>query len=152
MTSDFIWHGMFSILSSVLNYWLNFAGSGSTQAQAPTLVFPNEMDGVPKISLPTFAMASYKLKGSVWMQNGLGENQLANSLSQAAGNWLRLLQVNHPDYQFFLSHGTYHRWFMRWLVDPSFWLKLLAMNFYVNSWCNVVKSPFIYRRINVGLR
>ncbi|KAF7819905.1 uncharacterized protein G2W53_025360 [Senna tora] len=83
--------------------------TGSTQAQAPTLVFPNDMDGVPKISLPTFAMASYKLKGSIWMQNGLGESQSANSLLQAADNWLRLQQVNHPDYQFFISHGTYHR-------------------------------------------
>ncbi|XP_027357728.1 uncharacterized protein LOC113867017 [Abrus precatorius] len=82
-------------------------GNGGTQA--PILVSPNDMDGVPKISLPTFAMASYKLKGSVWMQNAVSESQLANSLLQAADNWLRLLQVNHPDYQFFISHGTYHR-------------------------------------------
>ncbi|XP_054792670.1 uncharacterized protein LOC129298271 [Prosopis cineraria] len=84
-------------------------GSGPTQAQTPTLVFPNDMDGEPMISLPTFAMASYKLKGSIWMQNGLSESQQANSLLQAADKWLRLLQVNHPDYQFFKSHGTYHR-------------------------------------------
>ncbi|KAL1356804.1 hypothetical protein HN51_008786 [Arachis hypogaea] len=83
-------------------------GNGGTQA--PILVYPNEMeDGVPKISLPTFAMASYKLKGSIWMQNRDSESQIANSLLQAAGNWLRLLQVNHPDYQFFVSHGTYRR-------------------------------------------
>ncbi|KAG5022123.1 hypothetical protein JHK85_018465 [Glycine max] len=42
------------------------AGNGSTQA--PILVYPNDMDGgVPKISLPTFAMASYKLKGSIYL-------------------------------------------------------------------------------------
>ncbi|MED6209513.1 hypothetical protein PIB30_055413 [Stylosanthes scabra] len=81
-------------------------GNGGTQA--PNLVYPNEMD-TPKISLPTFAMASYKLKGSIWMQNGDNESQIANSLLQAADNWLRLLQVNHPDYQFFVSHGTYRR-------------------------------------------
>ncbi|KAJ1387744.1 hypothetical protein SESBI_39732 [Sesbania bispinosa] len=82
-------------------------GNGGTQA--PILVYPNDMDGVPKISLPTFAMASYKLKGSIWMQSGVSESQLANSLLQAADNWLRLLQVNHPDYQFFVSHGTFYR-------------------------------------------
>ncbi|XP_061353244.1 uncharacterized protein LOC133298022 [Gastrolobium bilobum] len=82
-------------------------GNGGTQA--PVLVYPNDMDGVPKISLPTFAMASYKLKGSIWMHDGVNESQLSNSLLQAADNWLRLLQVNHPDYQFFVSHGTYHR-------------------------------------------
>ncbi|MED6217545.1 hypothetical protein PIB30_018754 [Stylosanthes scabra] len=81
-------------------------GNGGTQA--PNLVYPNEMD-TPKIFLPTFAMASYKLKGSIWMQNGDSESQIANSLLQAADNWLRLLQVNHPDYQFFVSHGTYRR-------------------------------------------
>ncbi|TKY44739.1 hypothetical protein E2542_SST31017 [Spatholobus suberectus] len=83
-------------------------GNGGTQA--PILVYPNDMDdGVPKISIPSFAMASYKLKGSIWTQNGISESQLANSLLQAADNWLRLHQVNHPDYQFFVSHGTYHR-------------------------------------------
>ncbi|KAK4280763.1 hypothetical protein QN277_012341 [Acacia crassicarpa] len=85
-------------------------GSGPSQAQTPTLVFPNDMDGEPKISIPTFAMASYKLKGSIWMQNGLNEGQPANSLLQAADKWLRMLQVNHPDYQFFISHGTYHKY------------------------------------------
>ncbi|RDX77424.1 hypothetical protein CR513_42462 [Mucuna pruriens] len=82
-------------------------GNGGTQA--PILVYPNDMDGgVPKISLPSFAMASYKLKGSIWTQNGVNESQVANSLLQAA-DWLRQLQVNHPDFQFFVSHGTYHR-------------------------------------------
>ncbi|KAJ7970348.1 Protein of unknown function (DUF789) [Quillaja saponaria] len=82
-------------------------GSGGTQA--PVLVYPNEVDGIPKISLPAFGMASYKLKGMVWMQNDASESQLANFLLQAADNWLRLLHVNHPDYQFFATHGTYHR-------------------------------------------
>lgn len=83
--------------------------TGNGGAQAPTMLYPNDMNGVPKISLPTFAMASYKLKGPIWMQNGVSGNQLANSLLQAADNWLRLVQVNHPDYQFFVSHGMYRR-------------------------------------------
>ncbi|OIW11941.1 hypothetical protein TanjilG_02148 [Lupinus angustifolius] len=81
------------------------SGNGSTQA--PIVVYPSEIDGIPKISLPTFAMASYKLKGSIWMQNGDSENQVANSLLQAADKWLSLLQVYHHDYQFFISNGTY---------------------------------------------
>ncbi|KAL5815555.1 hypothetical protein ACOSQ4_026196 [Xanthoceras sorbifolium] len=82
-------------------------GGGSTQT--PVVVYPNEIDGVPKLSLPTFGMASYKFKGSMWMQNGVSEHQLANSLMQAADNWLRLLRVNQPDFQFFASHGMYQR-------------------------------------------
>ncbi|XP_027340898.1 uncharacterized protein LOC113854207 [Abrus precatorius] len=83
--------------------------TGSGRTHAPTVVYPSEMDGVPKISIPTFAMASYKLKGSIWTKKGVSESQLVNSLLQAADNWLRLVQVNHPDFQFFKSHGTYHR-------------------------------------------
>lgn len=46
----------------------------------------------------------------MWAQRGISESQRADSLMQAADDWLRLLQVNHPDYQFFTSHGTYYRW------------------------------------------
>ncbi|XP_075661742.1 uncharacterized protein LOC142631459 [Castanea sativa] len=82
-------------------------GSGSTQA--PIVICPSEIDGVPKISLSAFGMVSYKLKGSMWAQRSISESQRANILMQAAENWLRQYQVNHPDYQFFASHGTYYR-------------------------------------------
>lgn len=81
--------------------------SGSTHA--PIVICPSEIDDVSKISLSAFGMASYKLKGSMWAQRGISESQRADLLMQAADNWLRLRQVNHPDYQFFTSHGTYYR-------------------------------------------
>ncbi|XVF12289.1 hypothetical protein REPUB_Repub08aG0102900 [Reevesia pubescens] len=80
---------------------------GSGSGQTPFVVYPDNADGIPKISLPVFGMASYKFKVSMWTQNGVSERQHANSLMQAAENWLRLLQVNHPDFQFFASHGMY---------------------------------------------
>ncbi|KAK9996501.1 hypothetical protein SO802_021187 [Lithocarpus litseifolius] len=85
--------------------------TGSGSSLAPIVIYPNpsEIDGVPKISLSAFGMASYKLKGSMWAQRGISESLRADSLMQAADNWLRLRQVNHPDYQFFASHGTYYR-------------------------------------------
>ncbi|GAB4828868.1 hypothetical protein Ancab_018528 [Ancistrocladus abbreviatus] len=70
-------------------------------AHAPVLTYPSEMDGIPKISLPVFGLASYKFRGSLWTSNGGTDRQLVNSLLQAADNWLRLLQVNHPDFLFF---------------------------------------------------
>lgn len=82
-------------------------GSGGTRS--PVVVYPNETDGVPKISLTVFGMASYKFKGSMWTQNGVSERLMANSLMQAAENWLRLLGVNHPDFQFFATRGMYAR-------------------------------------------
>lgn len=57
-----------------------------------------------KLSLPVFGLASYKLKGSIWTDRSLNEQQLASSLLQAAENWLQHLRVDHPDFRFFLSH------------------------------------------------
>ncbi|XP_010248942.1 PREDICTED: uncharacterized protein LOC104591427 [Nelumbo nucifera] len=82
---------------------------GGGGAQDPIVTYPNGVDDVPKISLPVFGLASYKFKGSMWTPNGGSERQLASSLLQAADNWLRLLQVNHPDFQFFASHGACRR-------------------------------------------
>lgn len=75
------------------------AGTGS--AQSPVMTYPSEVDGVPKMSLPVFGLASYKFKGSLWTPNGGCERQLANSLLQDADKWLREVQVNHPDFLFF---------------------------------------------------
>ncbi|XP_064994500.1 uncharacterized protein LOC135631039 isoform X2 [Musa acuminata AAA Group] len=62
-----------------------------------------------KLCLPVFGLASYKFRGSIWTSSGLHEQQLASSLLQAADNWLRRLQVDHPDYRFFLSHSNTFR-------------------------------------------
>ncbi|CAN6911551.1 unnamed protein product [Brassica oleracea] len=58
-----------------------------------------------KLPLPTFGLASYKLKLSVWNQNRAQESQKLSSLQQAADKWLKRLQVDHPDYMFFTSNG-----------------------------------------------
>ncbi|KAI3425483.1 uncharacterized protein J3R85_010211 [Psidium guajava] len=62
-----------------------------------------------KFNLPVFGLASYKLGGSILTPNGPHESQQANSLLQAADDWLRQLQVFLPDYQFFASHSTQWR-------------------------------------------
>lgn len=62
-----------------------------------------------KLSLPTFGLAFHKLKASVWDPDGVSEGQKANSLLRAADNWIRLLQVNHPDYNYFMSHYSHWR-------------------------------------------
>lgn len=64
---------------------------------------------ISKLSLPIFGLASHKFKASVWDPDGVSECQKANSLLQAAENWLRLLRVNHPDYNYFMSHYTHMR-------------------------------------------
>ncbi|GMH01089.1 hypothetical protein Nepgr_002928 [Nepenthes gracilis] len=83
--------------------------SGSGSSQNPMLVYPNEIGGIPKFFLPAFGLASYKFKGAMWTQNGSSECPVANCLMKEADNWLKLLQVNHPDFQFFVSRGSYER-------------------------------------------
>eukprot|EP01018_Ginkgo_biloba_P028234 Gb_34819 [translate_table: standard] len=63
----------------------------------------------PKIALPVFGLASYKFRGAIWTSNASCEKQQAHSLLQSADKWLRVLRVEHPDFQFFLSHGSYRR-------------------------------------------
>uniref|UniRef100_A0A0A8ZF24 Uncharacterized protein n=1 Tax=Arundo donax TaxID=35708 RepID=A0A0A8ZF24_ARUDO len=58
--------------------------------------------------LPTFAMASYKLKATVWAPAGR-DRQLAASLAQAADAWLRLLRADHPDHRFFTARRVPRR-------------------------------------------
>ncbi|CAN7003983.1 unnamed protein product [Brassica oleracea var. botrytis] len=62
-----------------------------------------------KLPLPTFGLASYKLKLSVWNQNRAQEWHKISSLQDAADKWLKCLQVNHPDYKFFTSNITQTR-------------------------------------------
>ncbi|XP_058087431.1 uncharacterized protein LOC131234509 [Magnolia sinica] len=88
---------------------LSMPTRGTSSAPAPIITYSNGNDHAPKISLPIFGLASYKFKGSMWTPNGGCERQPANSLLQAADNWLRQLKVDHPDFQFFASHGTFHR-------------------------------------------
>lgn len=75
--------------------------SGSQGVQAPIVTCPSEMDGIPKMSLPVFGLASYKFKASMWTPNGGFDCQLAGDLLQAAHDCVRELRVNHPDFLFF---------------------------------------------------
>lgn len=74
-------------------------GGGST-TQGPVVTYPNDMNVVPKMSLPVFGLASYKFNGSLWTPHGASDHRLAN-LFQAADKWLRHLQVSQPDFTFF---------------------------------------------------
>ncbi|CAI9761971.1 unnamed protein product [Fraxinus pennsylvanica] len=75
--------------------------TGSEAMHPPIVTYPSEMDGIPRIRLPVFGLASYKYKDSLWTSNAGCQHQLENSLLQAADDWLTLRHVNHPDFLFF---------------------------------------------------
>lgn len=91
-------HCLSTPLHGAFTEWKNHYGSCPRKT-------PNDVDIGLKIPLTIFGMASYKFKTSVWDQNGVDESPKANSLLRAADEWLRLRNVNHPDYQFFASHN-----------------------------------------------
>ncbi|CAO2828497.1 unnamed protein product [Amaranthus hypochondriacus] len=70
-------------------------------AQSQVVIYPSEIDEIPRISLPVSGLASYKFRGSLWTSNSGSDRQLVNNLLQAADNWLTKHKVNHPDYLFF---------------------------------------------------
>jgi hypothetical protein len=77
-------------------------GAQTGQPPVPSFAAPSgDVNGVCRLSLPVFGLASYKFKGSLWTSNAGCDRQLVNSLLQAADNWLRQLGVNHPDFLFF---------------------------------------------------
>ncbi|KAF2325126.1 hypothetical protein GH714_022909 [Hevea brasiliensis] len=86
----------------------------STKAGSKNQVQFEELDGrkanstiaSSKIALPVFGLASYKLRGSILTPSGAHEWEQTNSLLQAADTWLRSLDVNLPDFQFFVSHNS----------------------------------------------
>lgn len=82
---------------------------GAQNESCPREVPNGYDDRVLKLSLPIFGMATYKFKISVWDHNKVEESPKANALLRSADEWLRLLNVDHPDYSFFISHNYYFR-------------------------------------------
>ncbi|XP_020099067.1 uncharacterized protein LOC109717618 [Ananas comosus] len=75
----------------------------------PVITYPQGVDGVPKMRLPAFGLATYKFKNAMWSSSVGDDKQLASSLLQTAHDWLQRLRVNHRDYQFFVSHGAFRK-------------------------------------------
>jgi len=89
---------------------LSLSGAGQQQGPKPTAPATACAAPVTAMWLPTFAMASYKLKGAAWTP-GWRDRQLAASLAQAADAWTRLLRADHPDHRFFAARRAPSR---RW--------------------------------------
>jgi Protein of unknown function (DUF789) len=56
-------------------------------------------------SLPPFGLATYKVKGSLWL-NAERDKEIAASLYSAADSWLKQLGVQHHDFTYFTSHSV----------------------------------------------
>ncbi|KAF8082589.1 hypothetical protein N665_0818s0005 [Sinapis alba] len=75
-------------------------GQSSSESVAPS-----------KLTLPTFGLASYKFKMSVWSpESDLEENQRVMALLREAEEWLRRLKVMLPDFRHFVSHSGGSAW------------------------------------------
>ncbi|KAK7356369.1 hypothetical protein VNO80_15639 [Phaseolus coccineus] len=83
----------------------NFKYAGKKQPEFSSRKIRDD-DGSLNISLPTFGLAAYKLKGSMLAPSRDSEWQKVDSLLEAATDWLQNLQANHPDYLYFVRHST----------------------------------------------
>ncbi|KAK8507146.1 hypothetical protein V6N13_069937 [Hibiscus sabdariffa] len=57
-----------------------------------------------KLPLHTFGLSFYKLQVSLWNTADIRISLKVDSLLREAANWIRRLQVYHPDFMFFLYH------------------------------------------------
>lgn len=58
------------------------------------------------MSLPPFGLATYKVKGSLWLNSETGDKETAASLYSAANSWLKQLGVQHHDFTYFTTHSV----------------------------------------------
>ncbi|XP_066313910.1 uncharacterized protein [Miscanthus floridulus] len=86
------------------------AGAGNSSPKPTAATATTRSAPVTAMWLPTFAMASYKVKAAAWTP-GWRDRQMAASLAQAADAWLRLLRADHPDHRFFAARrAPTRRW------------------------------------------
>nr|XP_043606382.1 uncharacterized protein LOC122578465 isoform X2 [Erigeron canadensis] len=69
-----------------------------------TVIEVNDVGMPCRLSLPIFGLAVYKFKSSDWTESGIHGTEKVNSLVQSTENWLRSLNVYHPDFMFFKNH------------------------------------------------
>ncbi|XP_013649605.1 uncharacterized protein BNAA07G30660D isoform X2 [Brassica napus] len=55
-----------------------------------------------RIPLPPFGLAAYKMQGDLWGKTGFDQDRLVY-LQSAADSWLKQLNVDHHDYNFFIN-------------------------------------------------
>ncbi|KAI3736185.1 hypothetical protein L6452_15722 [Arctium lappa] len=61
--------------------------------------------GEEGIRLPPFGLATYKMQGDVWISCGSGKDQeKVFSLLNVAGCWLKQLNVQHHDFNYFMGY------------------------------------------------
>ncbi|XP_052181293.1 uncharacterized protein LOC127794326 isoform X2 [Diospyros lotus] len=62
--------------------------------------------GSGEISLPPFGLATYKMQGDIWMKPDASDHERLIDLHSAADSWLKQLNVQHHDFNFFTSRST----------------------------------------------
>ncbi|KAH7405421.1 hypothetical protein KP509_15G069600 [Ceratopteris richardii] len=58
------------------------------------------------VLLNAFGLTCYKLRGPVWLSAGTIGNSNCSFLQRSSEQWLRHVNVHHPDFEYFKSHYT----------------------------------------------
>ncbi|KVH96470.1 Protein of unknown function DUF789 [Cynara cardunculus var. scolymus] len=95
-TSFLTFHSLSTPLRSTDGDWVHPHGSTAREVHEARMPC--------RLSLPIFGLAVYKFKNSDWTKDGVHGNEKISSLIHSADNWLRRMDVHHPDYVFFKNH------------------------------------------------
>ncbi|KAM7475241.1 hypothetical protein LguiB_022484 [Lonicera macranthoides] len=74
--------------------------------QADKALGDGEGKGSGRICLPPFGLAKYKVHGDVWVKEGTDDGERLSGLHNAANSWLKQLNVQHHDFNFFNAHSS----------------------------------------------
>ncbi|XP_039062951.1 uncharacterized protein LOC120207587 isoform X2 [Hibiscus syriacus] len=61
-----------------------------------------------EVSLPPFAVVTYKMFGTLWINPGTSDKDTIICQQTAAASWLRQLQFRHHDFDFFMSRQQHN--------------------------------------------
>ena len=73
----------------------------------------------PSISLPPFGCATYKVQGDIWFNHGHSDYGSLSHLNKAAESWIRQLDFEHHDFNFFTRQTGHHLVGAKPSAEPS---------------------------------
>ncbi|POO04167.1 hypothetical protein TorRG33x02_004710 [Trema orientale] len=82
---------------------------GKEPTEGDNKCLKEEEDGSRRdeIAVPPFAAATYKMNGELWMNPETSDHQKVPSYLNAATSWLKLLNFQHHDFNFFMSRRSF---------------------------------------------
>ncbi|GKV13876.1 hypothetical protein SLEP1_g24838 [Rubroshorea leprosula] len=93
-----------TLSSSFLDSDIEYSNNNSREESSYSKEVKEKETSAVKISLSPFGLATYKMQGDLWAKTGTFEHENMENLNSAASSWLKQLEIEHHDFNFFKFH------------------------------------------------